>query len=280
MNLENLSAGSVKNTMKAVGAGSSDLWNVPVAAVKVLPGFNVRTRNATYAAHIAALGESILANGYYRDRPLSGYVASDGSVYVTDGHSRLEAIAYANERGASIESVPVVTKPAGTSVEDLTVGLVMSNSGKPLAPIEKAEVVKRLLSYGMAEETIAKRLGVTAGYVKDLLMLAGAPKAIRKLVEDDAISAANAVAMMKKHGDKALEVIEAALGAAAEKGETKVSKKSLKAPKAEKEPAPSLLEIGVNWISQRDEKNIRPFVEMLAHLTETPVEVINEMLAG
>lgn len=277
MKLENITAGNVKQGMKDAGAGSSDLWNVPVSEVKVLAGFNVRTHNAAYAAHIADIGESILANGYYKDRPLSGYVAKEGDkqvIYVTDGHTRLQAIAYANERGAEITTVPVVTKPSGTSLEDLTVALVVSNSGKPLTPIEKGAVIKRLTGYGMDEAVIAKRLGVTTGYVKDLLLLMGAPKSIRKAVEDGVISAANAVAMMKKHGDGAAEAIEGAVEAAEEAGEAKVSKKTLRAPKRD------LLAEGVEWISNRDEKNVKAFVELLSVLTGATIESINEQLQG
>ena len=192
--LDNITAGPVKATMKDAGASSSDLWNVPVAAIRIMEGFNVRVHNTDYAAHICEIGESILANGFMKDKPLSGFVANEGGqniIYVTDGHSRLEAVAYANERGAQITTVPVVTKPAGTGIEDLTIGLVTSNSGKPLTPIEKAAVVKRLVGYGMEEAVIAKRLGFTVGYVGDLLKLIAAPKKIRAMVESGEVSASN-----------------------------------------------------------------------------------------
>lgn len=37
-----LNPGSIKGAMKEVGAGSGDLWKVPVAALRVIEGFNVR----------------------------------------------------------------------------------------------------------------------------------------------------------------------------------------------------------------------------------------------
>lgn len=279
--IENLSAGNVKAAMSAVGAGRSDMWTVPVAQIKVLDGFNVRVHNAEYKARIEEIAKSILANGFLKDKPLTGYVAKeDGQqvIYVTDGHTRLEAVKLAIGYGAEIESLPVITKPAGTSIEDLTVALVTSNNGRPLAPIEMGAVVKRLAGYGMAEEVIAKRIGVTTGYIKDLLLLMGAPKAIRKAVEDGKISAANAVAQMKKHGDKAADVIGSAIEEAEEAGETKVSKKSF--AKKEKAAKRDLLAEGIEWIANRDERSVKGFVEMLAFLTGATVEDINEQLKG
>lgn len=279
--IENITAGNVKAAMSEVGAGRSDMWTVPVDMIKVMDGFNVRVQNADYAARIEEIANSILANGFLKDKPLTGYVAKeDGQqvIYVTDGHTRLRAAKLAIERGAEISTLPVITKPAGTSIEDLTVALVTSNNGRPLAPIEMGAVVKRLAGYGMAEDVIAKRIGVTTGYIKDLLLLMGAPKAIRKAVEDGKISAANAVAQMKKHGDKAADVIGSAITEAEEAGETKVSKKSF--AKKEKAAKRDLLAEGVEWISNRDERNVKGFVEMLAFLTGASVEDINAQLKG
>jgi ParB/RepB/Spo0J family partition protein len=279
--IENLTAGNVKAAMSEVGAGRSDMWTVPVNMIKVMEGFNVRVQNADYTARIEEIANSIIANGFLKDKPLTGYVAKeDGQqvIYVTDGHTRLRAVKLAIERGAEIESLPVITKPAGTSIEDLTVALVTSNNGRPLAPIEMAAVVKRLAGYGMAEEVIAKRIGVTTGYIKDLLLLMGAPKAIRKAVEDGKISAANAVAQMKKHGDKAADVIGSAITEAEEAGEGKVSKKTF--AKKEKAAKRDLLAEGIEWISNREERSVKGFVEMLAFLTGAKVEDINEQLKG
>jgi len=273
MNLETLTAGPVKAAMKEAGASSSDLWQVPIGQVRVLEGFNVRVHNADYAIHICEIGESILANGYMKDKPLSGFVAREGDenvIYVTDGHSRLEAIGYANERGAKIETVPVVTKPAGTGIEDLTIGLVTSNSGRPLTPIEKAAVCKRLVGYGMEEAVIAKRLGFTVGYVGDLLKLIAAPKKIRAMVESGQVSASNATDAIKKHGNKAADVLGEKLDAAKAVGKAKITKTTIK-------PKRDLLSDGVKWIKTdagRNEEIDSALIEFLAYLTgNKPAEV-------
>lgn len=276
-NLDNIVPGAIKAAMKEAGASSLDLWMVPRDQIRVLPGFNVRTRNAAYEAHIKSIGESILANGYYKDKPLAGYVArEDGAnvIYLTDGHSRLEGVDYAIAKGAEIESLPVVTKPNGTSLEDLTVGLVVSNSGKQLEPIELAEVCKRLVGFGWDEAKIASKLGFTKPYIIDLLNLLAAPKAVRSMVESGTVSAANAVETLKKHGEKAAEVLKSAQEKAAESGKAKVTKKELK-------PKRDVVSEGVEFIRKLGDPISQPIcIELLALVTGKDAKEIAEKVAA
>jgi len=270
---DTLTSGSVKTAMSEAGAKSADLWMVPITDIRIMDDFNVRSNNAEYTEHIEFLTHSILANGFMRDKPLSVFVAKEGGksvCYVVDGHSRYKAAKAAIEMGAEIDSLPVVTKPSGTQIEDLMVGLVTSNSGKPLSPIEKAAVCKRLVDFGMDEKTIAKRLGFTAGYVYSLLKVIGAPAKIRKMVESGQVSAANAVEAMNKHGAKAAEVLSDRMDAATAKGKKKVTKAVL-APKV------SLLDKGLEYIKQNGGGLSN--VAMLAHLTGKTKEQIQELLS-
>jgi ParB-like chromosome segregation protein Spo0J len=275
---ENITGGAVKAAMKEAGASSADLWMVPLNDIHVLPDFNVRTKNADYAEHIAQIGDSILANGYLRDKPLAGYVArEDGkdTIYLTDGHSRLEAVAYANARGAEIASLPIVTKPAGTQIADLTIGLVISNSGKPLTPIEKAAVCKRLIGYGMDEATIAKRLGFTKQYVSDLLLAIAAPQSIRTMVETGEVSAANAVTAIKTHGEKASGALTEKLAEAKASGKKKVTQASFKTKV-------SVVDLGVGWIAKNKPgpASMSLLTSMLSHVSGVDGAVIEKKLAN
>lgn len=175
-----------------------------------------------------------MANGFLREKALTVYVANEGGkniVYVTDGHNRLRGAKRAIQRGAEIAVLPVINKAAGTTVEDLVVGLAVANSGRPLSPIEKAAVCKRLVGFGMEVKEIARRLTYTVGYVNDLLLLIGAPKKIRSMVETGGISAANATSAIKKHGDKAADVLGEKLETAKASGKTKITQAAIK-PKA------------------------------------------------
>ena len=180
-----LAAGNVKAAMKDVGAVSADLWQVEPTRLRVLEGFNARVKNEAYTGRVRWIADSIKANGYYKDKPLSGFVAREDGVdviYVTGGHRRHEAVLLALSEGVEVPAVPVVIKPRGTSMEDITVALVTSNSGERLKPLELARVCQRLLGYGMDENTIAKRIGITREYLNQLLDLLAAPKALRDMV--------------------------------------------------------------------------------------------------
>lgn len=238
--VEDLIPGNVKGAMTAAEASSSDLWMVPMSEIRVIEGFNVRKHNDGYKAHIRALADSIKANGFYRNKALAGYVAKetaeDGSttnvIYITDGHSRLAAAHLAAEEGADLSLLPVVVAPKGTSTEDLTVSLVTQNSGRPLEPLEVAEVCKRLVGFGWEEKQIAERLGFSKNHVTNLLALIAGPAPLRKMVEKGQVSATLAIETLKK-GTKAIEKLKETVSKASSEGKKKVTKKALRdEPKA------------------------------------------------
>lgn len=207
---------NVKAAMRDAGASSSDLWKVPVDKLIVREGFNVRTtEHADYKARVRKIADSILLTGFRQDKPLTGYVTPDGIV-LTDGHTRYAAVKLAISEGAEIATLPVVTKAKGTSEEDLHLDLIVGNSGAPLTPYEQAIVCKRLAGFGWTSKDIAAKAGYSsAQYVDGLLLLAGAPLALRKMVMEDVVSAANAIIAIVKYGDKAQDVLLKALVGAA-----------------------------------------------------------------
>jgi ParB family chromosome partitioning protein len=223
-----LTPGNVKAAMQ--GLKSSDLWQVPYADLYILEGFNVREPSADLQQHVQNLAALMVANGYDRDKPMSGYVASiDGvnRIVVTDGHNRYKAIAIARDAGAEIDTVPVVTKMRGTTMEDLTVALATSNSGRPLSPWELGAVFKRLQGFGWDEKQVAQKLNYSVSYVADLLFLQSCPQAVRDMVRGDFIAAGPAIAAVKKHGDKAGDVLQAAVDKASAAGKTKATAKDI-----------------------------------------------------
>lgn len=215
--------------MKAAEATEkSGLWQVPVAQIKRLDGYNVRIQTPDYEAHVEALAASIAANGFYANKPLAGYVAKeDGEniIYITDGYSRLSAVELAIERGAEIERLPVILKPQTENLIDLTVALDQDNAGRPLTVFERAIVVKRLISFGAEPAEIATRLNITERYVSDLVVLAGAPAKVRQLLISGKIAPTEAIKQLRKNPEKAGDTLTAAVAAAAAEGKSKASAK-------------------------------------------------------
>ncbi|WP_234265095.1 ParB/RepB/Spo0J family partition protein [Hydrogenophaga sp. NFH-34] len=259
--------GSVKKAMKEAGAGSSDLWKVPRSNIQVAKDFNVRVRNDKYAARVREIADSIKENGFYPDKPLAGYVALDDGgqqvIIVTDGHTRLDAVDLAISEGAEIELLPVVTKPHGTSMEDLTIALHVGNNGNPLTPFEQALVCKRLAGYGMEIATIAKKMGFTETYLDGLMTLMAAPSEVRKLVEVDKVSASLAIDMLKKHGPKALEMLKAGLAKAEASGKTRMTPKHINATPRVAKP---VLVRSIDYLRQEKLDDDERFLKFLAFL--------------
>lgn len=234
--------GAVKAAISATGAKAEQLLMVPVEKLVVPAGLNVRIHDDDYEARIDEVCTSIMENGFYKHMPLPGYAAQEGTaeakqsfIYVTGGFTRLAGVKRAIEKGTPIEAVPVVLKPNGTSMLDLTYALANDNTGAPLKPYEKGIIIKRLLGYGADEPTIARKLDVTEQYVKDLLYLHSLPMAIQQMVIRKQIGAGHAIKMGKEHGPaEALKIMQAAL---AEAGavEGADEPESLGAPRA---PAP------------------------------------------
>lgn len=211
---QTLVAGNVKGAMREAGAKSRDLWQVGIGLLRVLEGFNVRVKNQAYAEHIASLAASMKTEGFYQDKPLGGYVAREGDdnvIYITDGHCRLEAILLANSQGAEILTVPVVVTAGGTNIEDLTVALARSNSGKPLSPFEMAVVAKRLMRFNWGEKEIAARMGVSITTVKNYLALMEAPREVRQMVADEEVGLHTALDSLRTLGAGAVEQLQAAV---------------------------------------------------------------------
>lgn len=232
---QELAQGNVKHFMAGAKGSSRDLWFVDRADIQVLPDFNARVMNEKLKAHIRSIADSIKENGYFADKPLAGFIARVNNVevlYVTDGHCRLAACDLAAAEGAEVSRIPVVIAAKGTSMEDLTVALARTAQSRPLEAYELAIICKRLSRFNLDEDTISKRLGISRGYVENLLRLAGAPAGIRNMVIEDRISATAAVEAMKAHGELALSKLEEALNKAMEQGSGRITKKNIEPTKA------------------------------------------------
>ena len=218
---------------KAIAAGhalvkTEGSFMCPIEDILVLDGFNPRIKDEAYYAHVRSIADSMKEEGYYLDKPLAGFGALLGKkpvIYVTEGHCRLAAVKLAVEEGAPITEVPLVLKDKSTTMEDLLVALVRGNDGKRFSPLELAVVCKRLTSFHWKADKIAAKLGITAEYVGQLLTLAGAPHAIREMVQAGQATAAVAIGAIRQHGEQAGAVLGDALKVAEATGKSKVTNK-------------------------------------------------------
>lgn len=206
--------GGMKAAMAEANAKSRDLLMVPLDQIRIIAGFNVRIHDVEYEAHIEEIKDSIIANGFYQHFPLSGYAGKEGEqtfIYLTGGFTRYEAAKRAVAMGTPIESVPMVLKPPGTSMLDLTFAVAQDNTGEPLRPYERAIIIKRAIGYGATEEDVARRMQISMQYVKDMQYLLGLPNTVQQMVIRGQVSAGHAISVARKHGAEATKVLQDAM---------------------------------------------------------------------
>ena len=197
------------SSMALVKSGAA--FEVMLEDLHVLPDFNPRVKSDRLKEHIERLAQSMMEEGFMRDKPLTVIAAFKGKkpiFYLADGHCRYAAVMIAVSRGAPIQTVHVVVKDQSTTMEDLNVAVVRSNDSLPLSPIELAVVCKRLVNAGWSYAKIATKIGVTSVYVGQLMKIIGAPRAVRERVQRGTLSVGAALALLRKHGENVVDVVE------------------------------------------------------------------------
>ena len=175
--------------------GKRDAYPFDPRLLKIEPSYNVRHLDAAdERADLDELKASIRHNGVRV--PLEVRLI-DEDVFVVAGHRRHKAVMELIAEGEDIKSVPVMPEPKYTSDADRIVGLVVSNSGKPLKPLEIVEVVRRLIAYGWEKQQIAQRLGKSASAVSGYLDMIAMPEPVKEQVRENAISATEAAKLVK-----------------------------------------------------------------------------------
>lgn len=227
-----------KKPLTDAGAKSGSFWRIPLESVKILPGFNVRESSPENAAQVQHLKALMLAEHHatggngWKDAFPAEVCVFNGEVFIANnGHTRFAAAKLANEEvPGAVTSMPAVPKPAGTTMEDLTVGLMTANAGKPLTPLGQAIVAHRLSTqFGRTNEEIAEKLGMTSKYVGQLLLLANAPQTLLDMVAQGKLSASLAIQKLMEKGSAAAEAeLVEGLAEAEAKGKTKVTAKGTK----------------------------------------------------
>lgn len=165
--------------------GRGDKFMVPFTMLRIVDGFNVRKD----FGDIPALASSIEQNGL--KVPFQGYKEGN-EFFIVDGGRRYEAAKILHAKGIDIK-YPFVLETKGTGEEDRIVNMMITNDGKPLNPLEKAEAVKRLLNFGWEVPVIAKRLAMTPLYVTRLNLLNTSPKKFQNIVASGKISGTLAI---------------------------------------------------------------------------------------
>ncbi len=178
-------------------------WEVDVQNIKPLnrAGGNIRVDYGNEDGSFKELVASIEANGIMV--PLRAYRDKDneGGWIAIDGHRRLAAAMVLVEKGMSIRAKLIVIDYRKISDEQMIIDMVVTNSGKPLSPIELSDAVHRLVGHGYKPKEIAIKFGMEAHAVRNLDLLGAAPKRIRDLISSNKLSYTVALDFIKTSVD-------------------------------------------------------------------------------
>ncbi|QMP19201.1 hypothetical protein [Pseudomonas phage Persinger] len=225
-------------------AKRADAWKVRLEEIHIRPGFNLRDpeerdeNGKTFQESIDELAD-LIADGMPIP-PLEVVPREEGGVWLVDGECRTRALWKLDTEGR-LARTPSKTDP---SVTDYWVSVVpfdgdeeeqedrifTSNKNRRLTDLEMARGCQRKAARGRKPDEIAKAIGMTRQRVDQLLALASAPPEVQQGVRDGVVSGAEAVKLVRKHGEKAGEALAEELEKAKAQGKGKVTAGTIKGP--------------------------------------------------
>lgn len=178
------------------------LRTVPID--RLSPG-RVQPRHRFEEGELDALAVSVRANGVLQPilvRPLDG-----GGFEIVAGERRWRAA-----QRAQLHEVPVIVR----EIDDrgaLELALVENIQRADLNPIEEAEGYHRLIEeFGYGAEELARHLGRSRSHIANMLRLLTLPAAVRAMVEEGALTAGHARALINAPRAERLALRVAAQG--------------------------------------------------------------------
>lgn len=212
---------SIKSLAKPGGPlKRKDGYTVEYHELVIEKGFNLRFEDSP---RVQEHRQRMLAylKGGGKFPPLEVRPGPKGEVIVVEGHNRHWVYGEAIKQGVPIGPIHVI--PFQGNDLDRTNRIMDAQEGLKLTPLELALGYKRLEAFGQSVQEIAARRGKTPQHVQQLLILAHANNDVHRLVAADKVSAAQAIKIVREHGEDAGRVIQEALDRAEKAGKKKVT---------------------------------------------------------
>jgi len=172
---------------------------VPIEAIRPSP---FQPRRRFVEAELDGLVQSIREKGIVQPllvRPVDDLV---DNLVADSGAPGAEFELVAGERRwraaqrAGLHEVPVVIRPFGDS-EVLEIALVENLQREDLTPLEEAEAYSRLMQeFGHSQADVAETIGKSRSHVANTLRLLGLPPAVKRQLDEGALSAGHARALL------------------------------------------------------------------------------------
>jgi hypothetical protein len=202
-------AASFKQLIKEGTIKRGDLLRAQHADIRVEPGFNLSMDLEAFESQAQELADFILAGGSIP--PLMLRIDDEGALFIVDGHLRHRALAIAIERTDDEtirERLSVVSFMPFTGNDADRLDVVFdSRKGRQLTDLERAMGYKRYAKMGLTSAEIAERRKVSRPHVDSYLLLANANTDVQRLVQSGKVKVTVAIAAIRKHGEKAGEML-------------------------------------------------------------------------
>lgn len=177
---------------------------VPIEQLKPSP-FQPRRRFAD--EELNGLADSIRAKGVMQPLLVRSADNMPGHYEIIAGERRWRAAQL-----AGIHELPVIIRNLSDR-ETLEVALLENVQREDLSPLEEAEAYRRLVDeFGHTQQELADTIGKSRSHVANLLRLLSLPEKVRAMVEEGALSAGHARALLNAEDPLALAMIIAKRG--------------------------------------------------------------------
>lgn len=258
-------------------AKRGDSIRVNIRNIKIVDGFNVRTQDDELREHIASLLGALVSN-----LPIPAIEVwvnpETGDIELVDGHCRFAAYLQYADIEPEFDNYISAVKFEGTPFQR-KMRIASSNKQLKVKPVELGRLyIDARDNLGATRQEIAKEAGMSLAHVDQMILLAskGSPE-IEAAIGDGAISATEAVKLVREFGDDAPKELERRIEVAAEQGKAKVTAKVV-APKPPGRPrvdfvvsnavvlVKSLSELELALIEQGDSKVTEVRSDLMADL--------------
>lgn len=199
--------------------------------IHIEPGFNPEGRTDEDEEDDQELYRFIEKHGIFALPAWEVRPRDEGGVWIVDCHRRHKQYGRLIAEGKA----PLDTKTGKYLVPikqfvgndlDRLYRVGTSNKKKELKPLQFAELCKRALhGFGQTVEQIAEGMVCSRAKVAQALLLASANHDVQQHVKAGAVAATEAVKLVRKHKDKAGEVIQKAVDVAAAAGKSRATAK-------------------------------------------------------
>jgi ParB family chromosome partitioning protein len=170
------------------GVRSGGAQMVPIEAIRPSP-FQPRRHFAE--AELDGLAQSIREKGIVQPLLVRPIADAAADFELVAGERRWRAAQL-----VGLHEVPVVIRPLGDS-EALEIALVENLQREDLSPLEEAEAYSRLVrEFGRSQAALAEAVGKSRSHVANTLRLLGLPAPVRQRLEEGALSAGHARALL------------------------------------------------------------------------------------